>query len=307
MKQAVNDFFDFLAVEKGFSPNTLGAYRNDLHQFMDFLHAPTASFTPIFRWNDVTKPAIVSFILNLKDRKYASATVARKVAAVKSFFNFLVGEGALENDPTEDIDSPQVGKSLPHILSIQEMERLLEQPDRHSGPESKRDKAMLELLYATGMRISEMLSLNQDDVNLAEGYVRCWGKGSKERLIPIHPQAVKVLQQYLQEARPLLIRANPQQAIFTNRRGERLTRQGFWLILKGYAKKADINSPVTPHTLRHSFATHMLSEGADLRSVQELLGHASIATTQVYTHLTREHVRRVYDHSHPRAQAGEPG
>jgi len=179
---------------------------------------------------------------------------------------------------------------------------LLEQPAKLSTPEAKRDKAMLELLYASGMRVSELVSLNLGNVDTEGGSVRCFGKGHKERVIPIAPRAALTLKEYLQEARPHLAHNDAERALFLNRRGERLTRQGFWQILKGYAKSAELGTEVTPHTLRHSFATHMLSGGADLRSVQELLGHANISTTQVYTHLTTEHIRRSYEKSHPRAK-----
>jgi len=191
---------------------------------------------------------------------------------------------------------------LPKPLSASEVEALLEEPNRLSSPEAKRDVAMIELLYACGMRVSELIAINTGDINLEAGFVRCFGKGSKERIIPIHIRAAQALEGYLVEARPLLLRNREENALFLNRRGERLTRQGFWLILKTYAKAAGIKSAVTPHTLRHSFATHMLSGGADLRAVQELLGHANISSTQVYTYLTSEHVRQAYEKAHPRAK-----
>ena len=202
----------------------------------------------------------------------------------------------------DNVDSPKLGRLLPRPISDNQARLLLEQPNKSSTPEAKRDKAMLELLYASGMRVSELVSLNLGDVDVEEGSVTCIGKGRKERLIPVHPRAASAVAVYLKEARPRLARPNNERAIFLNRRGDRLTRQGFWQILKGYAKAADLGTEVTPHTLRHSFATHMLSGGADLRSVQEFLGHANISTTQVYTHLTSEHVRRTYEKSHPRAK-----
>ena len=202
--------------------------------------------------------------------------MARKVAAVKSFFSYLTAEGIVPVDPTETLSSPRVGKTLPKALTVQEIDELLEQPRKRSTPEAKRDKAMLELLYATGMRVSELVGLNLDSIELRNNRatVRCVGKAGKERLIPIHEQAVHALRVYLQEGRPELCRSKREKGLFINRRGERLTRQGFWLILKNYAKASNIPSDVTPHTLRHSFATHMLRGGAPLRSVQELLGHA---------------------------------
>ena len=240
----------------------------------------------------------------LHAREYAAATVARKLAAVKSFFRYLTTEGVVPVDPTETLSSPRVRKALPKALTVQEIEELLAQPRKRSTPEAKRDKAMLELLYATGMRVSELVALDLDSIELRHNRAtaRCVGRAGKERRIPIHEQAVHALRVYLQDARPELCRSTREKGLFLNRRGGRLTRQGFWLILKKYAKGANFPSDVTPRTLRHSFATHMLRGGAPLRSVQELLGHANISTTQVYTQLTDEHVRRDYEHAHPRAQ-----
>ena len=299
MNEAIKHFLNFLAVEKGASEHTIGAYRNDLQQFAAHL----AGRKKDGGWAKVTRNDVVNYVLELKEKAYAEATVARKLAAVKSFFAFLNGEGIILQDPTESLPSPRVGKSLPKYLTPEQVDELLEQPNRRSGPEAKRDRAMLELLYATGMRVSELVSLNVDDLDIepATSHVRAMGKGAKERMIPINEQALQALQQYLQEARPALIRGRNEPALFVNRRGERLTRQGFWLILKNYARDADLGVDVTPHTLRHSFATHMLRGGTPLRNVQELLGHANISTTQIYTYLTRDHVREVYEEAHPRA------
>jgi len=302
MGEEIHSFLNHLSVEKGFSENTVNAYRNDLNQLASFVEE-TATFQggkP--EWSTVDRNLLISYILDLKERNYAPATIARKVAAVKSFFGFLVADGLLRSDPTENLSSPKVGKSLPKPLSTAEVEALLAAPAELSTPEAERDVAMLELLYASGMRVSELVSLNIGDVNLEAGFVRCLGKGSKERVIPIHQEAARSIKEYLVEARPRLLRDEEEEALFLNRRGERLTRQGFWLILKTYAKMADIKKEVTPHTLRHSFATHVLSGGADLRAVQELLGHANISSTQIYTHLTSEHVRQAYERAHPRAK-----
>ena len=300
MKDQIENFLNHLSVEKGFSENTISSYRNDLYQLTDFTQKQAEDADP--EWASVDRSLLMNYILNLKERNYAPATVARKVAAVKSFFGFLLSEGIMETDPTENLSSPKVGKSLPRPISVSEVQRLLDEPAKNSTPEAKRDRAMLELLYASGMRVSELVSLNIDELNLEAGYVRCFGKGSKERIIPIHQRASEALEEYISKALPTLLRNDEQRALFLNRRGEKLTRQGFWNILKGYARTAKIEAEVTPHTLRHSFATHMLGGGADLRSVQELLGHANISTTQVYTHLTSEHMRRVYEDSHPRAK-----
>lgn len=302
MKEYIERFLTYLSVEKGFSENTLVAYRNDLSQLATFIEEEAAKQGLTPSWAAFNHQGMLSYQLNLKERNYAATTLARKVAAAKSFFKFLVAEGYLKDNPTENVASPNVGRLLPKPISISQVRRLLEQPTKLSTPEAKRDRAMLELLYASGMRVSELMSLNLADVDIEGGFVRCFGKGHKERLIPIYRQAAVAVEEYIKEARPHIARRNEQKALFLNRRGERLTRQGFWQILKGYAKSAGLAEEITPHTLRHSFATHMLSGGADLRSVQELLGHANISTTQVYTHLTTEHVRRTYEKSHPRAK-----
>lgn len=302
MRGEIQSFLNHLSIEKGFSENTTQAYRNDLYQLAAFAEelATAQGYKP--QWSAIDRNLLLSYILNLKERNYAPATVARKVAAVKSFFDFLVAEGTVKGDPTENLSSPKVGKPLPRPLSPSEVEALLEEPAKLSSPEAKRDKAMLELLYAGGMRVSELVSMNVGDINLQAGFVRCFGKGAKERLIPIHHRAADAVEEYVSQARPQLLHSSDEEALFLNRRGERLTRQGFWLLLKGYARAAGLKTEVTPHTLRHSFATHMLSGGADLRAVQELLGHANISSTQIYTHLTSEHVRQAYEKAHPRAK-----
>ncbi len=302
MKDDIESFLTYLSVEKGFSNNTLSAYRNDLSQMTSFVEDDAGKRGVIPSWAVFDRQAMLSYLLNLKERGYVATTQARKVAAAKSFFNFMVAEGKLKNNPTGDVSSPNVGRHLPKPISVNEVRRLLEQPAKQDTPEAKRDKAMLELLYASGMRVSELVSLNLGDMDTEGDCVRCFGKGNKERLIPVYRRAALAVEEYTGDARLQLLRNNDEKALFLNRRGDRLTRQGFWQILKGYAREADLNSDVTPHTLRHSFATHMLNGGADLRSVQELLGHANISTTQVYTHLTSEHVRQTYEKSHPRAK-----
>ena len=302
MRDLVKAFLNYLAIEKGFSANTVSAYRNDLDQLAGFIEGTASAKGFKAEWLSVDRNLLINYIIDLKDRNYSSATVARKVAAVKSFFAFLVDERKIQNDPTENISSPKVNKSLPKPLSVTEIDVLLAEPAKSSTPEAMRDVAMLELLYASGMRVSELMDLNINDINLKASFVRCMGKGSKERIIPIHDRAVRSVKEYISEARPHLLKGKEEQALFLNRRGDRLTRQGFWLILKGHAKSAGIKKVVTPHTLRHSFATHILNGGADLRAVQELLGHANISSTQIYTHLTSEHVRHAYDKAHPRAE-----
>ena len=302
MKKDIDSFLNYLTVEKGFSANTVDAYRNDLSQLAGFVEEETGKQGMVPSWASFGRQRMLSYLLNLQERSYAPTTRARKVAAARSFFKFLVTEGIIKDDPTHNVESLNVGRSLPKPISVSQVRSLLEQPTKLSTPEAKRDAAMLQLLYASGMRVSELVSMNLEDIIDEGDYVRCFGKGHKERLIPIHKQAASAIEEYAREARPRLIRKNEQRALFLNRRGERLTRQGFWQILKEYAKSAGLEVEVTPHTLRHSFATHMLSGGADLRSVQELLGHANISTTQVYTQLTTEHIRRTYEKSHPRAK-----
>jgi integrase/recombinase XerD len=302
VKEDIDSFLTYLTVEKGFSDNTVAAYRNDLSRLASFVEEEATKQGVSPSWANFGRQGMLGYLLDLNQRSYAPTTRARKVAAARSFFKFLVSEGIIKEDPTENVKSPAVGRALPKPISVSQVRTLLEQPTKRSTPDAKRDAAMLQLLYASGMRVSELVSLNLEDVNTIDGNVRCFGKGHKERIVPIHKQAIQAIDEYVKEARPRLVRNDKERALFLNRRGDRLTRQGFWQILKEYAKSAGLEGEVTPHTLRHSFATHMLSGGADLRAVQELLGHANISTTQVYTHLTTEHIRRAYEQSHPRAK-----
>jgi len=303
VREEIKNFLNYLTVEKGYSENTIAAYRNDLNSLADFIEAAAARRGEVPSWVNFDRQGMLSYQLDLKERGYVPTTLARKVAAARSFFGFMVAEGVLKIDPTENMRSPGVGKALPKPISIDQVRRLLAQPAKLTTAEAKRDRAMLELLYASGMRITELVSLNLGDINTEGEYsVRCFGKGHKERIIPIYEQVARTVKEYIDEIRPRLARGKNETAIFLNARGERLTRQGFWQKLKEYAKSAKLDTKISPHTLRHSFATHMLSGGADLRAVQELLGHANISTTQVYTHLTTEHIRRAYEKSHPRAK-----
>ena len=298
MREHIDDFLTHIEVQLGYSKNTLTAYRNDLGQLADFVEKQPG----IGSWSSVDKNVIVNFMLDLKAREYSAATVARKMAATKRFFRHLGSEGTIAEDPTALLDSPKVKKRLPRALSRSQIERLLAVPRKGEGPKPLRDAAMLELLYATGMRVSELVSLNTDDVNLASATVRCFGKGAKERIIPIYPQAVDALQAYLDAGRINYLKDRSERALFLNPRGSRLTRQGLWLIIKAYVEDAGIRSKVTPHTLRHSFATHLLDGGAGLREVQRLLGHSNVSTTQIYTHVSGKRLRDAYDDAHPRSE-----
>jgi integrase/recombinase XerD len=303
MDANIQEFLDYLVAERGSSDNTVAAYRNDLTQFHDFVTQP-AQLDGSTHWSELTRDHLINYILYLKEREYASATVARKVAAMKSFCHFLLRTGVISEDPAEDLDSPRVKKQLPQTLSTSEVDRLLALPaEGGRSPKALRDAALLELLYATGMRVSEVAHLTLDDLDLESGTVRCVGKGTKERVMPLYPKAIESLRDYLENGRGALVSDNRQErTLFLNPRGEQLTRQGLWLIIKGYARELDLEDRVTPHTLRHSFATHMLDGGAGLREVQRLLGHANISTTQVYTHVSRDRLRQVYDEAHPRAR-----
>lgn len=296
MQTQVEEFLHFVSIEKGYSDHTTTAYRNDLTQFLTYLAGEAIS-----SWQEVDRANILNYVFYLKERGYASSTIARKVAAVKSFFRFLVADGVLQDTPTTAVNSPPVDKHLPHPLSPEEMSRLLAEPAKSNTSKALRDKALLELMYATGMRASEVIGLEVNTVDLEAGTVRCLGKGNKERILPLYERARVSLKTYLESNRTKLLRGRDETALFINRKGQPLTRQGLWLIVKKYAADAGIERRVTPHTLRHSFATHMLDGGAGLREVQQLLGHANISSTQVYTEVSTRRKRKIYDETHPRA------
>ncbi len=295
MESFVSEFINYLAVERGLAQNTLESYGRDLRQFQAYLQESKIDFM-----KDLNRSTILTYLNSLQTNGKATSTISRNLAAIKSFYQYLVRERYLEKDPAAHLESPKLEKKLPKVLSVHEVEELLKQPNALL-PAGLRDKAMLELLYATGIRVSELISLNISDVNLDMGYIKCYGKGSKERIVPLGSIAAKCAQDYLNKGRPKLVRTYEEAALFINHHGNRLTRQGFWKIIKKYAQEANIIKDITPHTLRHSFATHLLENGADLRSVQEMLGHADISTTQIYTHVTRNHLKEVYDKTHPRA------
>jgi len=291
----VNEFINYLAVERGLAQNTLESYGRDLRQFQNYLMSSQIDIV-----KDSSRNTILTYLNSLQTKGRAVSTISRNLAAIKSFYQYLVRERYLEKDPAANLESPKLEKKLPKILSISEVEELLKQPNTYT-PTGLRDKAMLELLYATGIRVSELISLNISDVNLDMGYIKCYGKGAKERIVPLGSIAAKCVQDYINKGRSKLVRTYEEAALFVNHHGNRLTRQGFWKIIKRYAREANITKEITPHTLRHSFATHLLENGADLRSVQEMLGHADISTTQIYTHVTKNRLKEVYDKAHPRA------
>lgn len=295
MEDLVLEFLDFLSVERGLSKNTIDAYRRDLRSYINFL-----KLQKINDINHTTRTVIVSYLLLMQKKGKASSSISRACAAIKSFYHFLVRERRIKEDPTINLDTPKLEKRLPRVLTVGEVEDLLNQPDV-TNLWGLRDKALLELLYATGIRVSELISIRVEDVNLEMGFLRCFGKGSKERIVPIGSVALNYLERYINEARNQLVKDKETNILFINHRGKGLTRQGFWKIIKKYARQAGINKEITPHTLRHSFATHLLENGADLRAVQEMLGHADISTTQIYTHITRSRIKEVYDRTHPRA------
>jgi len=303
MTEILKSFLDYLTVQKGSSPHTVEAYRNDLDQLFKSLGNKETEKERMGGWASVTSKTLSDYLVELRNLDYAPSTVARKIASIKSFFAFLVEEGEIEKDPTENLLTPRRGRALPKLLSEQEVSRLLQSPLRSTSNETLRDIAMIELLYASGLRVSEMVNLNLRDLNIVERYVRCLGKGNRERIVPLYANAVDVLDKYIKYNRTKLLKRDNahEQALFLNKRGGRITRQGFWLLLKNHAYSAGISSDITPHMLRHSFATHLLKGGASLRNVQDLLGHASISTTQIYTHLTNENIKQEYDRAHPRA------
>lgn len=306
METKINSFLHFLSTEKGSSKNTIDAYKNDLRSFHSFSLEFTGKKTITTKTdiNIIDKKLIQHYLEWLNSREYSRATIARKIAAVKSFISFLLEIGDLKQSPITDIETPKTIKSLPRPLLAKEIDDLLSSARNNDKIEGGRDAAMLSLMYWTGLRVSELISLNLDNIYLSETepYLRCTGKGDRERIIPIPDEAVILLQKYLRESRHLFVRNNQEVGVFVNRRGERLTRQGFWLILKAYAKSAKIKTNITPHTLRHSYATHLLRGGASIRAVQELLGHANISTTQIYTQLANQDLKDVYNSTHPRAK-----
>ncbi|MFZ0546744.1 MAG: site-specific tyrosine recombinase/integron integrase [Candidatus Promineifilaceae bacterium] len=285
MENQLLNFLDFLSRERNYSENTIAAYRNDLNQFLEYL---VKEHPEIKNWNDVHEDVVSGYVNTMKKEKYASSSVARKVAALKSYFHFLFARAKIPTDPTAKLNSPKVKKRLPQTLSAEDVDRLLEAPTEKKSPKNLRDSALLHLLYATGMRVTEAVTLRVEDVDLAMHSLLCSTGDDNARELPFDDETSDILSNYLENGRPHLLKSDEEEALFLNHRGQQLTRQGLWLIIKAYASKADLGEKVTPHTLRHSFAAHKLNSGSDLREVQHLLGHANISTTQVYSHLVED-------------------
>lgn len=285
MEEQLLAFLSHLQREYRYSENTIAAYRNDLGQFLEYVESHSGA--KLEEWAAVSEDDIEAYLsyMKHKDQPYASSTIARKVAAIKSFYNYLTAQGLVDDNPTIDIDSPKVKKRLPQTLTITEVDRLMEAPRSGASPKNLRDVALLNILYETGMRVTEVVSIQLDDVNLRQALLSSPTRQGEDREIPLEESTKQLLTEYLAEGRPLLAKNNGERALFLNHRGEKLTRQGLWLIIKGYAKQAGLNTEVTPHTLRHSFAVHRLSKGSSLEDIRHLLGHANISTTQIYTQM----------------------
>jgi integrase/recombinase XerD len=292
MDELADQFINYLRVERGLADNTVQAYSRDLSRFFFFLEE--RKITPL----EISREQI-SEHLGILARGLSSKSVVRNISTIKTFFRFLVSEGIIKSSPARLLESPRLSRRLPDVLSKAEVERLLSQPDP-SKPLGQRDRAMLELLYATGLRVSELVGLKTSNINLDAGYVRTLGKGSKERIVPMGEKAMEALKEHLSDGRQKMEKGATSPYLFLNLRGEPITRQGFWKIIKRHGRDALIKKKITPHSIRHSFASHLLEAGADLRSVQVMLGHADISTTQIYTHVTRERLKELHERCHPR-------
>lgn len=290
----VDRYLNFLLVEKGLSPKTIDAYSRDLVRFLSYLNACGVEVV-----SEEDTPTILRYLISMRREGLKARSRARHLVAIRGFYKFLVQEGFLANDPVKQIDLPKIGLKLPDVLNVNEVKRLLEGPDpvKETGI---RDAAMLELLYAAGLRVSELIELKLQDVNLQGGYVRVFGKGAKERVVPIGQYAKDKIQHYLISARATLLKNRVSPFLFVARAGRPMSRQGFWKLIKRYAHQAGLSKTISPHTLRHSFASHLLEGGADLRAVQTMLGHTDISTTQIYTHVARDHLIKLHRKFHPR-------
>ncbi len=293
MEKQIKLFLEFLQNEKKLSDNTLQSYKRDILQYQNYVEENKMNYAK------VSKEDIKAYLNSLKQIGKKSSTISRSLASIRSFYQFLIRTRKVKNDPTEDVQAPKIEKRVPSVLTAQEVELLLEQP-KDVDLKGTRDKAMLELAYATGMRVTEIINLDIEDINLQEGYVVC-KTGSKQRNIPLGSLSLKALQEYIEDARPIMIRNEKEKALFVNVNGQRLTRQGFWKIVKYYKEQAHITKDITPHVLRHSFATHLLQNGADLKAIQTMLGHSDISSTQVYMQFQDPGIKDIYQKAHPRA------
>ncbi|NMB33782.1 MAG: site-specific tyrosine recombinase XerD [Clostridium sp.] len=294
MEELVLSFLEFLEKDKCLSLNTLQSYRRDIEQFITYL-----GDIKIKNVANTNKATVITYLMHLQKKGRATSTISRNLASIRSFYQYLTRNSIISQDPTEGLESPKVEKKLPQILSTKEVELLLEQP-KCDDLKGYRDKAMLELLYATGIRVSELISLDVPDINIEMRCVTC-NKGARERMIPIGTLSANAMKAYMAKSRKLLVQRKDEKALFVNINGKRLTRQGFWKIIKQYKNQANINKDITPHTLRHSFAAHLLENGADLRSIQEMLGHSDISSTQIYAQIAKNKLMEVYKKTHPRA------
>lgn len=295
MQAMIEQFIDHISLERGMSDHTRDAYRSDLDRFAQFLQSRR-----IDSLNEVTRRHITDFLLHEKARQLAAATLSRRLVSIKVFMRFLQHEGLLDENMADAMDSPRLWKLLPETLSPAEVDRLLDAPAADTD-RGGRDRALLELWYATGLRVSELAALKLTDVHLAERYLRCTGKGNKERVVPFGDKARRILEDYIQAHRPALLRHRECDQVFVTRRGTGFSRKGLWKLVKTHTRGAGLGKRVTPHTLRHSFASHLLSHGAPLRVIQEMLGHADIATTQIYTHVDQQRLKSIHHQYHPRA------
>ena len=293
MEKQIKLFLEFLQNEKKLSDNTLQSYKRDILQYQNYLEENGINYAK------VSKEDVKAYLTYLKQIGKKPSTISRNLASIRSFYQFLIRNKKIKNDPTEDVQSPKIEKRVPSVLTAQEVELLLEQP-KDVDLKGTRDKAMLEFAYATGMRVTEIINLNIEDVNLDGEYVIC-RVGSKQRNIPLGSLSLKALREYIEEARPILIKSEKEKALFVNVNGQRLTRQGFWKIVKYYKEQAHITKDITPHVLRHSFATHLLQNGADLKAIQTMLGHSDISSTQVYMQFQDPGLKDIYQKAHPRA------
>jgi integrase/recombinase XerD len=294
LHEYISRFADYMTKERHKSENTVQSYQRDTAQYISYLTERS-----ITAFSQTTKTTILTYLLYLQKQGKATSTISRSLASLRAFYSYLMQEGVITKDPTIGLEAPHVEKKLPQILTTSEVDLLMEQP-KCSEPKGFRDKAMLELLYATGIRVTELISLNLGDISLSGGFIKCVG-AKRERIIPMGNMAVGAMEAYIEHARPKMIREEGQRALFVNCNGQRLTRQGFWKIIKQYQHQANISTEITPHTLRHSFAAHLLENGADLKSIQEMLGHSDISSTQVYSHLMSSKIKDVYAKAHPRA------